>query len=288
MRALGTMLAAAGATLLFASSGLAQSQPGYGQPQPGQPQPGYGQPQPGYGQPQPGYGQPQPGYGQPQPGYAQPQQGYPPPGYAPAAQDAGVQYHDGFYLRLGFGVGFLGVTLKPEDDDIGDVEVKMNATAPAIEIALGGTPTPGLVIGGAISGLTVSEPEYEIESGGQTEKGDAEDTTVTQSNIGVFIDYYFDPEGGFHAQGLLGLGVLQATYDGDSDTDDWTATGPMVALGLGYEGWVGDQWGLGGLARLTVASLSSDESPPIDGEAHEIDTKATVITPAILFTATFH
>ena len=166
MRALGTMLAAASVTWLLASTASAQpqpapgSQPGYGQPQPGygQPQPGYGQPQPGYGQPQPGYGQPgygqpQPGYGQPQPGYGQPQGGYPPPGYPPPGyapgEDETVHFHDGFYFRFGLGLGFLNITSKPDEDVPGDPELKTTGTGGAVEIALGGTPTPGLVIGGA-------------------------------------------------------------------------------------------------------------------------------------------
>ncbi|MFW5739308.1 MAG: outer membrane beta-barrel protein, partial [Myxococcota bacterium] len=138
---------------------------------------------------------------------------------------------------------------------------------------------PGLVIGGAISGVSVTEPDYEAKRNGETTDGTLEDTTVTQSNIGLLIDYYFDPEGGFHMQGLLGLGVLAVEYDNE-DIDDRSATGPSLALGLGYEGWVGEQWGIGGLFRLTAAALTEDED--------DVKLNHSVLTPAILFTATHH
>jgi len=294
MKALGMMLAAAGVTGLMASTAFAQPQP----PPGGQPaQPGYGQPQPGYGQPQPGYGQPgygQPGYGQPQPGYGPPpgQGGYPPPGYAPppgqggypppgygAAQDESVHFHDGFYFRFGLGIGSLHVNTTPDE---GEGEIITTGTGGAVEIALGGTPTPGFVLGGAISGMSVSEPDMEMKLGGESYKDTAKDETWTQSSIGLFADYYFDPEGGFHAQGLLALGVLAVDDTSEADADV-SATGPLFALGLGYEGWIAEQWGIGVLGRLTYASLKSDKIGDDDVKLNH-----TVISPALLLTITCH
>ena len=130
--------------------------------------------------------------------------------------------------------------------------------------------------------MSVTEPEVETTYGGESDTDTAEDTTVTQSNIGLFMDYYFNPEGGFHLQGLVGIGILSVEVD-DPDVESTEASGPMVALGLGYEGWIGEQWGLGVLGRLTAASLKSDE---VSGQ--EVKTTHTVVTPAILATITCH
>jgi hypothetical protein len=176
---------------------------------------------------------------------------------------------------MGIGVGFLKSTTTVDGQD-GEVEI--TGTGPALEFALGGTPTPGFVIGGALSGVSVSEPDMKV--GGYS--GTAEDSTFTQSNIGLFFDVYPSPEQGFHIQGLLGFGVASMTSDNsDSDEDD-DATGGVLELGIGYEGWVGEQWGIGVLGRVTVAKLHPTEGD----DADEVD--ISIFTPAILFTATYH
>ena len=235
--------------------------------------------QPAPGTPPPGY---QGGQGYPPPGY-QGGQGYPPPGYQggyapvppPPPEDETVHFHDGFYLRMGIGVGFLKSTTTV---DGADGEVEITGTGPALEFALGGTPTPGFVIGGAISGVSVSEPDVKFGD----YSGTAEDTTFTQSNVGVFVDVYPNPEQGFHIQGLLAYGIASVQSEGGEDDDDEDATGPVAELGIGYEGWVGEQWGIGVLGRLTVGKLKPTEGD----DADEVD--ISIFTPAILFTATYH
>jgi hypothetical protein len=177
---------------------------------------------------------------------------------------------------MGIGVGFLKSTTKV---DGADGELEVTGTGPALEFALGGTPTPGFVIGGAISGVSVSEPDVKFGE----YSGTAEDTTFTQSNVGVFVDVYPNPEQGFHIQGLLAFGIASVKSDnGEDSDDDEDATGPVAELGIGYEGWVGEQWGIGVLGRLTVGKLKPTEGD----DADEVD--ISIFTPAILFTATYH
>jgi hypothetical protein len=74
-------------------------------------------------------------------------------------------------------------------------------------------------------------------------------------------------------------------FDRDTDTDlpptDWTGGGGGALLGVGYEAWVGDQWSLGGVARVLLVSgtLRDDDDDEID---------STGFAPAILFVATHH
>jgi len=55
-----------------------------------------------------------------------------------------------------------------------------------------------------------------------------------------------------------------------------------MTLGGGYEWWVGEQWGIGVLGRLTYASLTWTS------DSNTIETRHGVVVPAVLFTATYH
>jgi hypothetical protein len=267
-----------------------QPQPGYGQPQPGygQPQPGYGQPQPGYGQPQPGYGQPgygqpgygQPGYGQPgygQPGYGQPGMTEPPPPPAPP-ENATAYNHDGFFFRMGLGLAYASAPLEVEGEDAGSAK----GAGVSVEFLFGGTPAPGVVIGGGLIGHTFPSPTLEDEDGDEAPF----DSTLNLSTIDIFLNLYPDPKQGFQVQALLGF-ALATLVDDDGDAvfvdptndEDVEFTGPVVGAGVGYEGFVGQQWSIGVMGRVLYAPLSSTT---------DIDATSKVLVPSVSFIATLH
>lgn len=240
-------------------------QPGY--PPPGYQQPGYGQPgypPPGYGQPgygQPGYGQP--GYGQPPPGYGQPGYYPPPPGYyqqppPPPPPRKGVRTHDGFFLRMGLGMGTA--TVKP------DVPATVNVpeysdTGLAIDLAIGGTLGAGVVLAFGIASNNLQGYKLDTNAGAN----DPNDATLT--NVGLLIDWYVDPKKGFHVFGMPGQTLLSVNRSGTRRLDDGTTTqndtlgtGLGLTVGAGYEWFVGDEWSIGVLGRYTTASLEDPES----------------------------
>jgi hypothetical protein len=280
---------------LASAVGAQTAPPGYAQPGP---QPGYAQPapQPGYAQPgpQPGYAQPapQPGYAQPapQPGYAQPapQPGYygppgpqpvyyGPPAPPPPVASPGARTHDGFYMHFGTGLGYLSDSERASG--ITSTDVKWKGMAFAFEFALGGTPAPGLVIGGMLTGTTVPSPT--VESGG---------ISVTTSNvslsmvaIGPLITYYVDPTGGFFLRGMVGYGQLSAS-DNSGNTTTNNPVGVVANFGLGHEWWVADQWSLGVLGSFSYASLKYSQTV-LNVTAED---KHSVISPSVQFSATYH
>ncbi|MFO0571749.1 MAG: hypothetical protein U0263_39355 [Polyangiaceae bacterium] len=211
---------------------------------------------------------PAPGYGaQPGPG-AQ--------AWAPAAApppSAGGHTHDGFYLRLGIGVGSYSGESKP---DGGGYTIDVSGVGPSVEIALGGTVAPGVVIGGGIYGSTIPTPKYEYqnlsEDGGQ----------AVGSMLGPFVDWYFDPHGGFHAQAALGYTAISAAKGDNYPGEDSSGGGTGVMAGVGYEAWVGEEWGVGGLARVHYFSGEVEG----DDSGNKSDVSGTVLS--ILFTATLH
>ena len=187
----------------------------------------------------------------------------PPSGGPLAPTRAGVHTHDGFYFRFGFGFGSLSGTVK---DEIGgqSVDGDVSGTGFSGELAFGGTVAPGLALGGGIYGTTIPEPEYEAD--GVSSDGGA----IGISLIAPFADYYFSPTSGFHLQGALGYAMVTAAKGEPYPYEDASGGGVGLMLGVGYEAWVGEQWGLGGLARVLYSSGSvtgddSDESKDYTG-----------------------
>jgi len=99
--------------------------------------------------------------------------------------------------------------------------------------------------------------------------------------LGPFIDVYPAPRAGFHLQAAP---CLTLVAPGTSDTlvkDTLSGVGFGGMIGLGYEGWVSDDWGIGILARAQMLSAQiSDESD------NKFDYLA--VTPSLLMTATLH
>lgn len=214
---------------------------------------------------------PPPPPGPPPPGYGEP----PPPPPKPAT---GAYEHDGFYLRVGLGVGYMAFDYS-RDDREGGVPVAGSAAdaATAFEFAIGGSVAPGFVLAGIISASGINAPESEdatingvpIASASRPE----ELGNTTYGLIGVMGDWYIDPKQGFHVQGALGIaGVAFAEESGrlhDVTVDDeprvvratgkHDAGGFGVMVGAGYEFWVGSQVGIGPLLRFDYGSAQSEK-----------------------------
>jgi outer membrane autotransporter protein len=187
-----------------------------------------------------------------------------------------VNEHDGFYLRIALGYAHLNA-----DGELTETtptrEMKLTGGGAVFQFAIGGSPTPGLVIGGMLLGHAFAEPEVEIDGSSE----EASDTTFSVSGIGPFLQYYFDPKSGFYLQGFIGYVSAQTRYEiaGDEyESEDTTGAG--FGFGLGYDFWVGDQWSIGPEARLLYANVEYSGDGP--------DEKATLVIPSLSFAATFH
>ena len=202
----------------------------------------------------------------------------PPPPPVPAP-DPTVRRHDGFYLRMGLGAGYMLSSIDPPPGDL-----SARGGGVALDFAIGGTVAHGLVIGGGF---------FLASAGNVTWKGDpvslvsASDTVkggeASLGLIGAFIDYYPNPNDGFHLMGALGIGTQSYTKAGDSPIDeDFAGGGGGFMLGIGYEAWVGSQWSLGGVARVVGTSTS------IQGEQSGTNFGGRGIAPGLLFVATHH
>lgn len=184
---------------------------------------------------------------------------------AKPAQEPGAQVHDGFYLRLATGLGAYTEQANSETHEYyeGRMRASTRGFAVANEFAMGGTPLPGLVIGGGVyttevftSSVTVNKPRIE-------RPGDMSLESRDLSIVGVFVDRYFVSSLGVHAQAALGissqLGFSVNTGDFGRESS-YTPVGPGLMLGFGVEMWIADQWSLGVLARFSNSVLFGKDS----------------------------
>lgn len=188
----------------------------------------------------------------PPPAYAPPP---PPPAYAPPPppprhHGSGVNVHDGFYFRIGLGVGGFTAKGTVSPDTLGG-SYTISGGGAGVDLALGGTLFPGFVIGGELVFQQVSKPNVSLA-------GATDATAKNDANFGIlgpFFDWYPNPRGGFHFGGVIGPAVLSAS---DSQTGDTLSSskGAGASLTAGYDFWVSPQWSIGLGARLFGGSVS--------------------------------
>jgi hypothetical protein len=221
---------------------------------------------------------PAPAYGNaPPPGYAYPP---PPPPPPPPGPPPGAYVHDGFYLRLAIGGGFVSASgTINSSSSVPDFTVKGGGVG--FDLGIGGTVGKGIVIGG----------EYIFQQAVKPTVADSNGNTLGTSNanmnfglLGPFIDWYPDPEGGFHFGGTLGLAVLTAS---DPNTGDTTAsdTGFGGAVGVGYDFWVAPEWSLGILGKFMGGTVQNNNQTIAGVSANE---KFSVGAFSLLFSVLYH
>jgi hypothetical protein len=157
----------------------------------------------------------------------------------PGAERPVSHRHDGFYLRT---AGGLGRTSFAATGPSGRTDLHGSTDG---MLLVGGTPSPGLVIGGGVR---------EISASGRFQGG-RYDGAVAQAfewTLGPFVDWYPDPARGLHIGALVGG---SATLVSSTTTQSSVAFGATVFGGCDW--WIGPQWSLGILAEASGATPSS-------------------------------
>jgi hypothetical protein len=169
----------------------------------------------------------------------------PPPPKAAAPRPT----RDGFFLRVGLGIGLR------RDGISGGTNGTVSGIGFAGELAFGWTLLPGFVVGGAIYSDLASAPTFTGDNGVKQELGS---THLTM--LGAMADWYVRPhESGFHFQAALTFAVVAVDYKNAGVSVGRDASGIGAILGVGYEWPIAAEWGLGILGRLSMASLSDDQ-----------------------------
>jgi len=177
----------------------------------------------------------------PAPAPAAPPPSMPPGGTYAAPEPKGAHYHDGFYLRLGAGIGWMGVT---ETTEPASGEAKLKGTGTAWHLTIGGTIIPGLAIGGTLF-THIIKPSVETAAGTVTA-----DKSIFSLALGPTVDWFPDPAGGFHAGAGLGWGTMNAI--------NYTSTGYELHVFTGYDFFFSDNWSVGPMLQLSAQKTSKD------------------------------
>jgi len=177
----------------------------------------------------------------------------------------GYHVHDGFYLRMaaGLGGGRAGVSTNRESAK----NFGVGGPGLALNLWIGGTPWRGVAIGGLMSLHGMSDSRTTIEG---TEYDERMQGGIVM--LGMFVDAFPDPQRGLHFGGALGLAGLSLKAERNAlaaqGVKDYDGGGLGLSAWIGYMGWVGPEWSLGGMLQLTgVITRKEEESLQRDGAA---------------------
>jgi hypothetical protein len=200
------------------------------------------------------------GYG-PQPGY------YSAPAYG---SWYGYHQHDGFYMRLYAGLGYLNASETYAGAT--DTYSGLGATFGA---AFGGAIAPNLILYGEFLGTSVTNASW--SSGGVTQTYSGLDLTLF--GFGPGVAYYFEPVN------LYLSGTLTFTQVSFSDTATAnpiadTNLGVGLSFMVGKEWWVSRDWGIGIAGQFHIASMGDNVAG--------YDTRLRAAAFSMLFSATYN
>jgi hypothetical protein len=189
----------------------------------------------------------------------------PPPG---PSTPRSYHMHDGFYARASIGIGSLSATV--DDDSPSRDSLKGSGGSLHLNLLIGGSPSPGLAIGGALLAEGTASVDFD--------RNDVHvvDRSMSLAILGPFIDGFPRPSRGWHFGGTLGLARLSlgsTSLDKRRDTN-----GIGGAFWLGNDFWVAEDWSVGPLLKFTGA-LTKASDPDISAGSFSI---------SILFTALYH
>jgi hypothetical protein len=179
--------------------------------------------------------------------------------------------HDGFYLRSSVGIGTRSAFIAT--DSTSHPNYTVNGGGISLDLLIGGTPSPGLALGGGLMLSGVTDGEVRVDGGGNVGSG-----TGGLILIGPFVDGFPMPNRGLHLGGLVGLAGGGANRQDKQDEFDGAGLG--MAVWIGHAFWVGKEWSLGGDLKLDAAFLRDDS-----GEVVLADTWYGF---SLLFTVLYH
>src|SRR6185295_12692615 len=171
----------------------------------------------------------------------------------------------GFFFRATLGYARAGGTMENSDTSWNSYEERYQTKTQSfdvsggganVELMFGGTPAPGLVLG--IGGRGIDIPEAKL----QRTDSDSESSSTVHGVLSAphaFLLLYPDPLQGLHLGLSVGYGVARLVDENGEEQGD-AMTGAVLGGGVGYEGWVGEQWSMGVFGQLLYAPLTNDET----------------------------
>jgi hypothetical protein len=187
--------------------------------------------------------------------------------------------HDGFYVQLA-----IGPSRSQDDYEVtgtglfGDSSGKATGFGEGHQVAVGGALFPGFVLAGAAVADVAFSTKIENEG-----EAVSSDDSFGMVSFGPLLDFYPQPSGGFHVQAGFGFGI--ASGIAPEGVDGGGAAGIGFFGGVGYELWIADEWGVGGLLRLHHVRAQESADTLIAGK---LDIEHRALAVALMFSATYN
>ncbi|HLK90141.1 MAG TPA: hypothetical protein VKZ18_09615 [Polyangia bacterium] len=185
-----------------------------------------------------------------------------------ARADAPADDHR-FFLRLSPGVAYLHESWTPSGGAPGAV---FSGAGPSLELSIGKSVRPRLVVGLVWQLFAVSEPDESFL--GQTYA--YPDTYRVLDALAAFADYYPTPRRGLRVGASVGA-VAASNLDRQCCLS--TSWGPVVSVRVGYDIFFARRWSAGVVAQLEAYRYSSTES--------NISSTSNGLLPTLAFALTF-
>jgi hypothetical protein len=179
---------------------------------------------------------------------------------APVVLSLAPYRHQGFYLGETGGFGYLSAHGSGPRGDASIAGVGV-----VYDLGIGGTIAPGLVLGGVIRGwmtngtfnggpvTTATTTTYANGAATTTNLTLSGNARIQSGELGAFLDWYPNPEKGWHVGGSLGLCGVSLTDDAGTQS---TAGGIAGAIFGGHQWWLGPSWSLGLAGVVSLAGVS--------------------------------
>jgi hypothetical protein len=166
--------------------------------------------------------------------------------------------HQGFYFAAETGIGVMTAF---GSGPLGSASI--TGVGSVGDFAIGGSVAPGLVLGGmarewTTSGTFKGGPVI-TASTTYVLNGKPTPTTMTLSGnahamaaeIAAFLDWYPNPENGWHIGAAVGLGAMTMTDDAGTRSTGGGLAGSVFG---GYQWWLGPAWSLGISGVFSIAN----------------------------------
>ena len=113
----------------------------------------------------------------------------------PLFGESGVHEHDGFFLRMLYGIGYAELV----EQDVMGSDLKFSGAADALCFQIGGTVSENIIIYGEFGGVMQFDPETEWLG----QSGSTSDVTVSVFDFGGGVTYYLMPSNFYFSVSLL-------------------------------------------------------------------------------------
>ena len=174
----------------------------------------------------------------------------------PSYHVTGSHTHDGFFMRVEGGGGYLtgsSSNAEWEASDGGwytDADMKLRSVTGSASFFLGFTPWSGTAVGAAAHYVGAIRPTLEVE-----ERKSTDNNSANLALFGLFLQYYPAIHGGFN------LGIIAGPCVALSNVEA-LSSGDCIGLSasVGYDWWISKEWSLGTAGRFTAAWASHSTS----------------------------